>query len=119
MHRFPTSGTPPEASGRGLVKVRALHALVLAGRRAAQPLHQLPGDLVGLDQTFGRIGRLSEADRQTALGAERNGDVEMPRLDVAPEPLVRLVADAEIIEGYAVVAGFADVLEEQKLTGTG
>ena len=40
-------------------------------------------------------------------------------LDIAPEPLVGLVADREIIDVETCRAGFLDVVEEQEVAGAG
>src|SRR5690606_36846255 len=45
-------------------------------------------------------------------------NVRMARLDIAPRAFVRCIADAEIVEGKALRAGFRDVLVEQEVAGT-
>ena len=59
------------------------------------------------------------AGKQRALGGQRHDDVEMPGFDIAPQPLVGLVADAEIVDFEPLAAGLADVLEEQEVAGAG
>ena len=53
------------------------------------------------------------------LRGQGHDHIELPRFDIAPQPLVGFVAHAEVIDLEALFAGFLDVFVEQELAGAG
>ena len=68
---------------------------------------------------FSRVSCRIDAASSRPFAVSGTQRVELPDFDVAPEPLVGLVADAEIIDREPVLAGFLDIVEEQELARAG
>ena len=91
----------------------------LSSRLAAQHLGHLPDRRAVLDEGLEARALSQDEGQRAALQRQRKQYLEMPGLDIAPQPLVGLVADREVIDCEAGLAGLLDVVEEQEVAGAG